>query len=113
MSDRLIDGGEGPCLARSEPNDRLRQRLRQRPIVREVGERDLRGGEFSAERSGRTANLVSARQYASTSSCPETVRNASRPKKSCVKSTLPCGVRGRLARSRIDTRNNALAGRKD
>src|SRR5271165_5428140 len=37
-------------------------------------------------------------------SCPDTVRNASRPKKSCAKSTLPCGVRGRLARSKVDTR---------
>src|SRR5215470_20043187 len=42
-------------------------------------------------------------------SCPETVRNASRPKKSCAKSTLPSGVRGRFARSRLDTRNNAPA----
>src|SRR5204863_13442 len=29
-------------------------------------------------------------------SCPETVRNVSRPKKSCEKSILPSAVRGRL-----------------
>ena len=34
-------------------------------------------------------------------------QNASRPKKSCAKSTFPSAVRGRLARSRVDTRNNA------
>jgi hypothetical protein len=33
-------------------------------------------------------------------------QNASRPKKP-AKSTLPSGVRGRLARSSVDTRNNA------
>src|SRR5215471_8950881 len=42
-------------------------------------------------------------------SCPDTVRNASRPKKSCTKSTWPCAVRGRLARSSVDTRNSSPA----
>src|SRR5215831_15326969 len=42
-------------------------------------------------------------------SCPETVRNASRPKKSYAKSTRPSGVRGRLARSNVETRNNVPA----
>ena len=48
-------------------------------------------------------------QYVSTLSCPDTVRNASRPKKSCAKSTLPAGVRGRLARSRVETRKSSPA----
>jgi len=38
---------------------------------------------------------------------PDTVRNASRPKKSCARSTLPFGVRGGFARSNVDTPNNA------
>src|SRR5262249_35120979 len=42
-------------------------------------------------------------------SCPDTVRNASRPKKSCTKSTWPCGVRGRFPRSSVDTRNSSPA----
>ena len=60
--------------------------------------------------SGRTCRPCdSARQYASTLSWPDTVRNASRPKKSCAKSTLPSAVRGRFARSSVDTRNSAPA----
>ena len=42
-------------------------------------------------------------------SCPDTVRKASRPKKSCAKSTLPSGVRGRFIRSSVDTRNSSPA----
>ncbi len=48
-------------------------------------------------------------QYVSTLSCPDTVRNASRPKKSCAKSTLPSGVRGRFARSSVETRKSSPA----
>ena len=48
-------------------------------------------------------------QYASMVSCPDTVRNASRPKKSWLKATLPSGVRGSLAKSSVDIRNSALA----
>ena len=47
-------------------------------------------------------------QYVSTFSCPLTVRNASLPKKSCVKSVRPPGPRGiasRLATSSVLTRN--------
>ena len=42
-------------------------------------------------------------------SWPDTVRNASLPKKSCAKSILPSGVRGRFARSSVETRNIAPA----
>ena len=48
-------------------------------------------------------------QYVSTLSWPDTVRKVSRPKKSCAKSTLPAGVRGRFVRSSVDTRNNSPA----
>jgi hypothetical protein len=49
--------------------------------------------------------LVNARQYVSTLSWPDTVRNAGLPKKSWVKSMAPSEVRGRFARSSVDTRN--------
>ena len=42
-------------------------------------------------------------------SWPETVRNASRPKKSSAKSTAPCSVLGRLWMSSVLTRNMSPA----
>ena len=42
-------------------------------------------------------------------SWPETVRKVSRPKKSCAKSILPSGVRGRFIRSSVETRNSSPA----
>ena len=66
--------------------------------------------EFSARNVGpKVYTLESARQYASTFSCPETVRNVSRPKKSFVKSIAPSLVRGKFARSSVETRNRAPA----
>jgi hypothetical protein len=62
--------------------------------------------EFSARKVGpKVYTLESASQYASTLSCPDTVRLAPVPKKSCEKSTSPPGVRGRFTRSSVETRN--------
>jgi hypothetical protein len=53
--------------------------------------------------------LLIARQYASTLSCPDTVRLASLPKKSSAQFTFPSGVRGRFCMSSVLTRNIAPA----
>jgi len=66
--------------------------------------------EFSARKVGpKVQTLVNVRQEASMFSWAETVRNPSRPQKSRAKSTLPSGIRVRLARSRVETRKSAPA----
>ena len=50
-----------------------------------------------------------ARQYASTFSWPETVRNVGLPKKSSAKLICPAAVLGRFARSSVETLNIAPA----
>ena len=62
--------------------------------------------EFSARKVGpKVYTRLSASQYASTLSWPETVSAACRPKKSWEKSTSPPGVFGTFTRSRVETRN--------
>src|SRR5215472_14895752 len=63
----------------------------------ELGEVATGIGILRAERRPKCIDLGEREAVRLDIKLPDTVRNASRPKKSCTKPTSPCGVRGRLA----------------